>query len=127
MGVQIGFLAVKSNLKSNRGVGNYVKSNHDQIKSCLNLVKSSNQIIKSNSLDTPTQAHVGLELVCRSLIHQWREAAETIFGAIGATAVGEQDNSEEDEPFDTCDECDEDIEDDEEDDEDEDEEEDDEC
>ena len=53
MGVQIGFLAVKSNLKSNQGVKIYVKSNHDQIKSCLFLVKSSNQIIKSKSLNTP--------------------------------------------------------------------------
>ena len=43
IGVQICFLAIKSNPKSNQGVENYVKSNHDQIKSCSYLVKSSNQ------------------------------------------------------------------------------------
>ena len=54
MGVQISFLEIKSNLKSNQGVTNYVKSNHHQVKSCSYLVKSSNQIIKSNCLNTPT-------------------------------------------------------------------------
>ena len=58
-GVQIGFLEIKSNLKSNQGVKNYVKSNHDQIKSCSFLVKSSNQIIKSNSLNTPMGVQIG--------------------------------------------------------------------
>ena len=45
-GVQIGFLELKSNLKS-RG------QKLCQIKSCSSLVRSSNQIIKSNSLNTP--------------------------------------------------------------------------
>ena len=60
MGVQMSFLAIKSNLKSNPGVENYVKSYHDQIKSCSFLVKSSNQIIKSNSLNTPMGVHIGV-------------------------------------------------------------------
>ena len=58
-GVQIGFLAIKSNLKSNQEVKNYVKSNYDQIKSCSFLFKSSNQIIKSNSLNTPMGVQIG--------------------------------------------------------------------
>ena len=69
-GGQIGFLKIKSNLKSNQGVKNYVKSNHDQIKPCSFLVKSSNQIIKSNSLNTPNlnfkfwrEDHLGTELL----------------------------------------------------------------
>ena len=94
----------------------------------LNEDEAANKMTISNLIivigpnllwERDTKAPVRLEHVCRSLIQQWREAADNIFGAIGATAVGEQDSSDEDEPFDTCDELDEDIEGQEEEDEDE--------